>query len=148
VDLGVLVGGVAGRLGRTVDEVQDAGLEGLGRDQLQRDRGLALVEQLQAFANSDRVNQQVQLVQQTGGQQLADGRDRAAQPDVAARLVLQGGHSLDEVALELFGVPPGELELLNRPADLLDRSAALEVAAKVPVIAGHLATDGELRDRP
>ena len=35
---GFLVAGVAGRLGRRVDEVQHAGLEGLRRDQLQRDR--------------------------------------------------------------------------------------------------------------
>src|SRR5688572_17305752 len=99
VDLGVLVGGVAGRLGRRVDEVQDAGLEGLGRDQPQRERGLALVEQPHALANGDRVQQQVQLVQKTGGHHLADDRDRAAERDVAARLLLQGGHGLDEIAL-------------------------------------------------
>ena len=43
--LRVLVGRVAGRLGRPVDEVQDAGLERLGRDQPQGDRGLPLVEE-------------------------------------------------------------------------------------------------------
>ena len=78
VGLGVLVGGVAGRLGRPVDEVQHAGLERLGRDQPQRDRGLALVEQPHALADGDRVHQQVQLVEQAGGQQLADDGDRAA----------------------------------------------------------------------
>jgi hypothetical protein len=81
VDLGVLVGGVPGRRGRPIDEVQDAGLEHLGRDQLRWDRGLALVEQPHALANGDRVYHQMQLVEETGGQQLADDRDRAAQRD-------------------------------------------------------------------
>ena len=44
VGLGVLIGGVAGRLGGPVDEVQHPGLEGLGRNQPERDRRLALVE--------------------------------------------------------------------------------------------------------
>jgi hypothetical protein len=104
--------------------------------------GVALVEQPHALANGDRVHQQVQLVQKTRGQQLADDRDRAAQRDVAARLVLQGGHGFDEVALELLGVPPGELELLGRHDDLAGIAERLGEAGVLP--AGRLA----LRPRP
>ncbi|HEV8172536.1 MAG TPA: hypothetical protein VGP91_02700, partial [Actinoplanes sp.] len=72
MDLGVLVAGVARRPGRGVDEIQHTGLERLRRDQCERDRGLALVEQPHALADGDRMHQQVQLVQQPRGQQLAD----------------------------------------------------------------------------
>ena len=110
VDFGVLIVGVAGRLGRGVDEIQHTGLEGLRRDQCERERGLALVEQPHALADGDRVHKQVQLLQQPRGQQLADDGDRAAHADGAvAGLVLQRGDGLDEVALQLFGVAPDEL---------------------------------------
>src|SRR5215217_1036130 len=143
VGLGVLVGAVADRPGGPVDEVQHARLEGLGREQRQRDRGLALVEQPHALADGDRVHQQVQLVQQPGGQQLADDRDRAAQADgPLAGLVLQGGDGLDEVALQLLGVSPGELQRLVRRDDLAD------VAERLGHLGVLLAGRLPLRPRP
>ena len=83
-----------------------------------RGRGRAGRHTPDALANGKRVHQQVQLLEKIRGQQLTDDRDRAAQRYVAAALVPQGGHRLDEVALELLGVPPGELELLLRHDDL------------------------------
>ena len=71
-------------------------------------------------AYGDRVDQQVQFVEQAGVEQLADDRDGAADRDVAAGLALQCGDGLDQVALELFGVAPGELELLLRHDELAD----------------------------
>jgi hypothetical protein len=63
----------------------------------------------------------VQLVQQPRGQQLADHGDRAAHADGARTgFVLQRGDELDEVALQLFRVPPAELEVLVRHDDLAD----------------------------
>src|SRR5882757_797164 len=121
VDLGVLIGRVAGRLGRGVDEIEHTGLERLRRDERERDRRLALVEQPHALADGERMQQEVQLVQQPRGDQLADDRDRATQADRAVTgLVLQRGDRLDEVALQLLGVAPGELELLVRHDDLAD----------------------------
>jgi hypothetical protein len=73
---------------------------------------------------------------------LADDRDRPAQRNVAPRLVLQGGQGLDEAALELFGVPPGELELLVRRDDLAGVAERLGQAGVL--LAGRLA----LRPRP
>jgi hypothetical protein len=84
----------------------------------------------------------MQLVEETGGEQLADDRNRAAQRDVGARLVLQRRHGLDEVAFELFGVPPGELELLVRHDDLAGVAERLRQAGVL--LAGRLA----LRPRP
>jgi hypothetical protein len=43
---------------------------------------------------------------------LANHRHRTADPDVAARFVLQRRNTLGEVALELLGVPPRELQVL------------------------------------
>lgn len=118
VGLRVLVRALGLPLGRAVDQVQHSGLERLRGDQPQRDRGLAVVEQAHALAYGERVHQQVQLVQESGRQELADDRDRAAEGDVAARLALQGGDGVDEVALQLLGVPPGEVQLPARRDDL------------------------------
>jgi hypothetical protein len=88
------------------------------------------------------VHEQVQLVEQSGVEQLADDRDRAAQCDVATRLVLQGGDGLDEVPFELFRVSPGELELLVRRDDLA--SVAERLGEAGVLLAGGL----PLRPRP
>ena len=102
-----------------VDEVEHTGLEGLRLDECQRDRCIALVEQPHPVAHGDRVHQQVQLVEQSGSQQLADDRHRSADADVGfAGLALQPGHGLDKVTVELFGVAPLELQLLVRGHDL------------------------------
>jgi hypothetical protein len=94
VDLGVLIGGVTGRLGRPIDEVQDAGFERLGRDQPQRDRRLAFIEQPHALANGDRVYQQVQLVQKTGGLAAIPSSRGLPFPDVQS---LVGAWASDEL---------------------------------------------------
>ena len=61
----------------------------------------------------------MQLVEETGGQQLTNDGDGSAHRDISlAGLVLQRGDGLDEVALQLLGVAPGELEILVRDDDL------------------------------
>jgi hypothetical protein len=52
--------------------VQHAGLEPLGREQRQRQRGLIVLEQAHAGADRDRVDEQVKLVKQPGREQLTD----------------------------------------------------------------------------
>jgi hypothetical protein len=61
----------------------------------------------------------MQLVEETCGQQLTNDGDGSAHRDIrCARLILQRGDGLDEVALQLLGVAPGELEILVRDDDL------------------------------
>ena len=70
------VAAARGRSGRGVDHVQHAGAEGLLADQSQR-VGRRVLEEPLSGSDRDRVHQQVQLVQQTVGQQPAH-RGRAA----------------------------------------------------------------------
>ena len=69
-------------------------------------------------ADGDRVDEEVQFVDQAGVEELPDDRDRPADGDVAAGLGLERGDGFDEVALQLLGVPPAELERLVGHDDL------------------------------
>jgi hypothetical protein len=71
------------------------------REQPQRDRRAALVEQPHAVPDGEGLLEEVQLVDQAGGDELADDRHRHVQGDVIAGRVLERGESLDEVTLEL-----------------------------------------------
>jgi hypothetical protein len=65
------------------------------------------------------MDEQVQLVEQPGVEQLANHRDRPGDGDaVDRRVVLQRRDRLDEVALQLLGVAPGELLRAARGDDL------------------------------
>src|SRR6266511_3997137 len=96
-----------------------------------------LVEAVTALKNEPGANIALSGSGSVVRQRLAAARDRAAQRDVRARLVLQGGYGLDELALELFGVPPCELELLIRHDDLADVAERLGEAGILA--AGRLA---------
>src|SRR5579871_2090488 len=96
---------------RAVDEVDDARGERLGREQAERYLCGVVSEEAQPGTGNDGMDEEMQLVEQPRLQQLAHYRDRSAQRDAPDRGVgLQPSHALDEVALELLGVAPGELE--------------------------------------
>src|SRR5690606_5039724 len=118
-----------------VHQVQHARGERLGAQQLQRERRLALVEQAHTLAYGDGVDQQAQLVEEARGQQLPDDGDGAAERDVTARLVLQRGRDLRDVALGLLGVPPRQLQRTVREHDL-PHVAELLGAARVLAAGG------------
>jgi hypothetical protein len=99
----------ARRCHRRVDKVQNALLERLRREQLEMNRRLTLIEEAEASPHDDRVDHQMQLVDESCDELLAHYRDRSRQYDVAvARLVLQRPDAFDEVAGELFRIPPLE----------------------------------------
>ena len=74
-------------------------------------RGSTFLEQPQAGTRGCGVDEQMQFVEQPGVEQLSDDRHRSAQRDSPhCGVVLERGGGLDEIALQLLGVAPGELQ--------------------------------------
>jgi hypothetical protein len=92
-------------------KVQDAGLEGLGAHELQGVRGRVLEESL-PVADCDRVEHQVELVEQPVRQQPPDQRGAAGHPDVAVGPFLDLSELRGDVAGHHRGVVP--LRLVER----------------------------------
>src|SRR5207248_1415356 len=79
----------------------------------------ALVEETKTGPRGGRMDEEVQLVEQPGVEELADDRHRPAERDPSDRAVLlERGHCVDEVTLELLGVAPRERPGRSRGHDL------------------------------
>src|SRR5690348_10420787 len=104
---------------RRVDEVEHTGCEWLRGEQAKRLLGEAVWVEPQSRACQYGVNEQVQLVEQAGGQELPHHGDGPADGDlVDGRVGLERGCPVGEAARQLFGVAPGELERPVRNHDL------------------------------
>src|SRR5581483_1641008 len=85
---------------RRVYEVHDARAERLGRDQLEVAGRVAVCEQPQPLPSGRGMDEQVQLVEQPGVEELAHDRHAPADRDaVDRRVLLERGDGLGEIAL-------------------------------------------------
>ncbi|CPU64422.1 Uncharacterised protein [Mycobacteroides abscessus] len=98
------------------------------------------------------MDEQAQLVEQPGREELADHRDRPGDEHLAdARLLLEGADRVDEVAVDPLDVPPPEVLVAARRDDLAqvpEPRGELRVLVPGGLPLGPRAGEAVVRDAP
>src|SRR6476659_835228 len=92
--------------GGSIGEQDDTGTEGLGIDKLQVRAGAFALEQSPPVPDNRRVDEEAVLVHQSGLYQLPDDTDTSRDADLAASLVLERPHFVDEISVDDDAVVP------------------------------------------